>query len=425
MTAATLRYGLAVACLCLATLAVLQVPWRFELRGDSLSIEPPESVPQIWLVSPEGVSTAAESDGGGLLLDADRSRGVPYVAAVVRRAKPFSHLRIALDLKIEGLRPGRQDWQEVGLILTSFSEGFRTIGYWPKRVLGLDRDQDWGERSRVFPLHDGTRAIRVLAYNAAASGRLWLRRIELVPLYERDLFVGLRYLVIALWAAFFGFCAWSLLRLEGRKAPRAGLILLFALATAAIVMPQPHYGRIVFFIEGVADTLFERPEPPPGIEAEAPEDEEQPAEPEPTPDAGAEPEAEPGTDEAPGEAAEAGGEAPAQAQDRTRKGRELHFLGRLGQGDGPLDWIGFKELAHFSMFLLLALVSLLTFRRRQMTPIFAFLLCYAVASEFLQLFVATRSTNPADFLVNALGISVGGLIFLALRRALPSGPGIH
>ncbi len=435
MISTLLRHGLAVALLCLATFAVLELPWRFETRDDSLTITPPDKVPSIWVVSPQGVSEAPAAEGGGLLLDAGDSRGVPYVMTLLRRSKPFSHVRVEADLRIETLRPGDDHWQRVGVLIFSIGDRMRTIGYWPKRVMLLDEDQPWGRESRVFPLHEATEAIRLMVYNAGRAGRLGLREITLVPLYERPLFLGLRTLVVGLWLAFFAYGAWRLIRLDGRKLPKAALVLLFALATAAIVMPQPYYGRIVHLVESTYAALTDPAEPPPQFES-APAEEERARAPEPEARSEGDETSEPtARDDSAGGQAES--RRSSEAQREPRRGQEVRYLGRRG-GDGFFEGLRFKQVAHFSMFLLLAFVSLLTFRRHAVAPILAFVLFYSVSSEFLQLFLATRSTSLSDFYVNALGIGVGGLVFLAVRRLLPgsalpskagrdsgAGPGVH
>ena len=421
MISTLLRHGLAVALLCLATFAVHELSWRFETRDDSLTIAPPDKVPQIWMVSPQGVSEATAAEGGGLLLDASGSRGVPYVLTMLRRSKPFSHVRVEADVRIEKLRPGDDKWQRVGVLIFSYGDRMRSIGYWPKQVLLLDEDQPWSRQSRVFPLHEATEAIRLMVYNAGHAGRLGLREITLVPLYERPLFLGLRYLVIGLWLACFAYGAWRLIRLEGRKAPKAALVLMFALATAAIVMPQPHYGRIVYLVESTYAALTEPDALPQQFDRVATEeDQEQETEPEPQAESQAEAEATAREEERSDRQAEA--EQESEAQDGPRRGREVRFLGRR-DGDGLLDGLSFKEVAHFSIFVVLAFAALLTFRRQAVMPILTFTLFYAVCSEFLQLFLATRSTSLSDFVVNALGVAVGALLFLAIRRRLPAPPG--
>lgn len=425
-----LRYGLIVACLCLATLAVLEGSWRFEIRDDNLTIEPPERVPSTWTVSPEGVSTAPAGEDSGLILDADAARGVPYVTAVLRRSGSFGHLRITADLKIEGLRIGHDQWKRVGLIIISLGESLRTIGYWPKRVFTLDEDQDWRGESQVFPLHESTEGFRLILYNAALDGRVWLRRIELVPLYERELFVGLRYLLGVLWAALFGLCAWALLGLDGRKAPKAALVLLFGVATAAIIMPQPHYGRIVHLVEGIAtDLTTQEMWSPTQDDERGAQEQGSPDEPEPEPEPELEPEPEAEADPEP-EPSSPGGQPGVQAEDQTatqaepapRRGAELRIGSNRREDSWLFEWLSFKEIAHFSMFLLLALLSLWIFRRGHRLAVLVFLLLYAVSTEFLQLFIATRSTSILDLLVNTLGIATGALAHLIWQLALRTAP---
>ena len=412
------RYTLIVAGLCLATLAVLEAPWRFESLGRSLTIAPPDQIPKPWIVSRKGVSEAAPGEGGGLVLDADASRSVPYVATTLRRSSAFSHLRVLADMRVEDLRPGRRNQREGALIIVSFGEKYRPIRYWPQRVLRFDENQDWRSHSAVFPLHEDARALQLIVYNAAQSGRLGLRRIELVPLSERPFFVGLRILTAGLWAVFFGFCAWSLLRVEAHKVLKAALVLLFGLATAAIVMPQPHYGKIVHEVEDLADDLASLAAWPLTGGRDQAESE-------------TKPESDPKTEP---EAAQAQSRSPAESAAPADSGRESRAGGLRvvsGQERALFEWLSFKEAAHFSMFLVLAGATLLTFRQQRRLPVLLFLALFAISSEILQLFVATRSTSMADLLVNAVGLATGTLAALALlavtgrRQRSGAGPDLH
>ena len=422
MRSAVVRYALMVAGLCLVSLAVLEAPWRFEVLARGLTIAPPDQIPKSWIVSRKGVSEAAPEEGGGLVLDAGASRSVPYVATTLRRSSSFSHLRVRADMRAVDLRPGRRHDLEGALIIVSFGEKYRAIRYWPQRVLRFDEDQDWRSHSAVFPLHENTKALQLIVYNAARSGQLGLRRIELVPLSERPLFIGLRALMAALWAAFFVFCAWSLMRVEGHRLPKAALVLLFGVATAAIIMPQPYYSEIVHEVEDLAEDLASAAAWPLTIGR----DRSAPA-PEPTPES--EPKAEPESDpkseaaqEQPDGAAQS--EKPADSGRGSRAGGGLRFVG--GQERRLFEWLSFKEAAHFSMFLVLAGAALLTFRQQRKLPVLAFLTLFAIASEFLQLFVATRSSSMTDLLVNAAGLVSGALAALALLTVLarlPARPG--
>ena len=400
-----LLHGLLVACLCLATLAVAEAPWRFETAGDVVTIEPPVSVPEDWLVSGD-VSPLPTEAGGGIALSFETRRAIPYVSAVVYRDTPFSHLRIRSDLKAENLHPGREGWQKAQLMVLSYNQRLRSIGYWPRKMLTLKGDGDWRSHDLVFPLHEQTRALRIVLYNGASQGRLLVRQIAYEPLQEKPIFGPLRIAVFALWGLYFAYAAWTLIRTEGHRVTKAALIGLFAIATLAIVMPQPYYGKIVMTLEQLAQDFPNFGGPPALVDktpgSQSPRAESQGHD---EPDHG---ETAP-RDEGPEE----------QAQPEAEPGPTVRTAPSAAPEERLLDQIGFKEIGHFSMFFLLTLASLAIFRRQPMALILAFMLLYALSTEFLQFFLATRSTSLWDLGINSIGLAAGSLVFLALRQAWP------
>ena len=71
---------------------------------------------------------------------------------------------------------------------------------------------------------------------------------------------------------------------------------------------------------------------------------------------------------------------------------------------------------HFSLFL--ALTLLVDMCRWAIPPrwVFALLVVYATATEFLQALVPPRTVDPVDLLENLLGVAVGTAIYWVIQR---------
>ncbi len=80
-----------------------------------------------------------------------------------------------------------------------------------------------------------------------------------------------------------------------------------------------------------------------------------------------------------------------------------------------------RKAAHFTLYFILAVLSMLNLRRRDgfertfaaFAAVWGFCIFYAATDEFHQLFVAGRSGEPTDVLIDSSG-ALTGLLFYAL-----------
>jgi VanZ family protein len=95
----------------------------------------------------------------------------------------------------------------------------------------------------------------------------------------------------------------------------------------------------------------------------------------------------------------------------------LSSISGLGTGLGVWDTI-LRKAAHMTEYAILALLLLRALGRD--VPAFLLGLAYAASDELHQHFVRSRHGSPVDVVIDALGLTLGLLVFHATRSWTPS-----
>lgn len=383
---AKVRVG-AVLALSLATLGLYRCDARYEAAGEPI-------LPNLgfeqgfrhWQGSPAGVGLAG---GGAEPLAAVLRVGGPARLPLLTRSLPdpgrFSHVRVAAEIRLEGVRAGPEAWQRGGIILRSLDRRGIRLRHWPERVAAFAGTADWRPYAAVVPVNPDAAAMRLFLYNAGLAGEVRVRRLTLTAASETTWFRVARALLIAAWLVAGLWAAVLLLAPPGnawrRLAAGVGAVIL-----AATLAPQPDLSDALGAAEdGLNRWLAAFPAGPPEASGGA-------------------------TAGARGEASRAGaGEtAPPPAVPAVR------FRVR------PLPGLGPEETAHLAAYTVLALLLFVGAPGVRRRDLVLYLLVAAVAGEVVQSFVVTRSVQWLDGTMNAAGVGVA-LGLDAARRALASG----
>jgi len=401
------RRILAIALLCAATLALFAAPARFETTETGIlsNLDFAQGFAG-WRYTPGAVLADPATGVASVLAAPDRPAAV--LLRILDRPHRFSHIRVALDARVENLVAGSEPWQVAGARLRGARAGHWLDPYWPSEVARLEGTTPWRRFEAVFPVQPEAESLRLLLYNAGVSGVLSVRDIAIDALAERPLARVARWLLVALWIAGAAWAAGPAIA-RGRKRP-AGLATLAtgALILGFVLTPQPELANTVAALSSDIDRAIAW-----AGESAAP------ASPETDRQStmATRKNRDRGTDQARAAdqaAPRANNALPAPAP-RAAQGPVRTSVGQLAKttvlGLGPQD------VGHFLAFATLAFLAFRAFPEIARRHLLVYLVTGALASEVAQSFLVTRTTQLSDAALNMGGIVVGGLAFIAWQRA--------
>jgi hypothetical protein len=336
-----------------------------------------------WRTSGEGVKPALEEGRPVVRLSAAADRPIPVLARILSLPGRLDALRPSLEVMATDLVPAAEKSRGGRVQVWTFDGTGRFLWYWPKDVISLSGDQDWRTVGATIPLAEEVAAAYLVIYNAADSGDIAVRGIRVAGLEERAAFRIARILLLAAWIAAAAWGAAALLRAAPGGRLRYALLAAALATLAGILTPQPHFKILVAPIESAANALLAAETPhvaPPGTTGHPTVGQ---AAPDPTP----------------------------------------YGPGGPPTGlDGAARAIGLKTAGHFAAFAMLTILAVLAFPGAAPVRTAAYLVLLAAASESLQRFLITRSSQGLDLAADVAGIILAtGAVFL-LRRLLRSRP---
>jgi len=380
------RRILAIALLCVATLALFATPARFETTATGI-------LPNLDFA--QGLAGWRHSPGAALV---DPATGVAAIVAapgrppavllrILARPHRFGYIRVALDARVENVVAGTEPWRVAGARLRGARANRWLDPYWPSEVTRLEGTTPWRRFEAVFPVQPEAETLRLLLYNAGVSGVLLVRDLAVDALAERPLARIARWLLAFLWIMGAAWAAGPAI-MRARERP-AGLATLAtgALILGLVLTPQPELADTVAALSTDVDRAIAWAGESPTPTAAGP-DREAAARTKsvmPTP-------------------------APRLAQGPVRTG-----VGRLAKT--TIAGLGPQDIGHFLAFATLAFLAFRAFPEIARRHLLVYLATGALASEVAQSFLVTRTTQLSDAALNTGGIAVGGLAFIAWRWA--------
>ena len=311
------------------------------------------------------------------------------------------YLGLSVETRADGLAGGALPWQQGRILVWSFDDDHRHLRFWPAEAAAITGSQDWTAQGLVIPIDGRVKAVRVIAYNASPSGELCLRDLQLTGLRETQAFTVLRFALWPAWICALLWISYSAARTPGSRALKAGVYLTAAVTLVMILLPQPHYARLV---EPAGEAL--------GAWLAASEF------------------AQPGQS-----VAQSSGvgrpdpEAPARI-DEERHQHQARPMGPAQKSEEPAlgtgllrilsDWFSLEEAVHAAAFALLAVLACLAFPGVSLVVLGSSLCLAVVGSEAMQLMLITRSGEAADLIADLAGAAVGLVAAALLRLGLGS-----
>ncbi len=374
-----------VTVLCFVSYWTIETPWRFEVVApDLVHLQDLSSGKSGWGQSRAGVSIETEPNGEVVCLKGNGDDEFASFTKKMRLASDVDHVRISSDVRFEGIVPGPERWQQGNLLFWSFDIEGNHLWYWPQKIVAGSDDNDWQDYELRVPIIDTVKFARLVAFNAGRSGTMCVRELQVEGLHEKSVFAFLRYGLALAWCLVGIFAVFAIVQTRGSHLLKVAFCTTAFAVLAGIITPQPYYAVIANPIETVLYLLISKNDDTATLkqQAEAIARIESPS--------GAGERTAPGDPSAPG------------LEDMIDKPAEIR---------GAEDWIerffSFKGLAHGGGFWLLAFLACITFRETPLGALTVFLIVAVVSSEAMQLFLATRSSEWLDLMIDATGVFLG------------------
>ncbi len=380
--------------LCAATYLIIERPWRY-------SVVEPDVFQDQNLV--DGLAHWKKSTSGlrinetqkYLCLGPGTPANIPFLLRSIPLSPKFDFVRISAGSKAVRLAPGNKPWQQGHILVRSFNGEGTWLWYWPSKLAVLAGNSPWADHRLTVPVHNTIRDMWLVVYNGGQSGEICLRSLHVEGLRERSIFGFMRYGLFIAWGGLLLWAGRAVLKARGSPFFKA-IFLGVGLATLVmVVLPQPHYSRLVNpFEESLSSVVV-------SSEAKSPYQA----------DAGGPPTTRGLPDS----------EVPSRFE--KERGFEIRVLGWI------LERVSLEDVLHAASFLLLAFFACLAYRHLSLPVLLLLLWAGAAASESLQFLLVTRSSEWRDLLADGIGVLIGvsaaaliRLSFGSREREPESGP---
>lgn len=386
-----------VIVVCVASVATLALPWRFEAIPSGNANLAGEG--GHWIVAAIFGRGVQVHELGGvpiMRIEANPSKTGHLASYVLPPLPRADGIRVRIEARADGIVHGQERWQYADIALWSFDRSGKSLWYWPKRIHTIDGSHDWTWFDAEIPIAGEVDRMVLVVRNAATDGAVSLRGLSVDPVQWRAGFAWARYVLIATWALLIGYLAACLVRWRGIAVGKAMLFGAGIVALAGIVTPQPYFSQATKPLEDLLHSLDHQ------VSSDIARPRGPEAAPAPTrPDQRIDQQSRSPAAEAPRFLLDAPPRMPSDLTDRSA--------------------ISFKQLGHFLCFLALSFAAWLAFPHTPIRVLLAYLVLTLLASEVLQLFVITRSSSWDDIGVDILGVLSGlvtaGLVRLVLLRS--------
>ncbi len=334
-----------------------------------------------WTGSKGGIHLIAASPTVLVLNNGNRHQTL--MTQRLNKPQRFENIRVAVDIKLDGVEAGPAWWQMAGVIVLSHDRSGKRMTYWPSEVAFLSGTHPWRRYEAVIPTSASMANMRLVILHGGSSGEIKIRNLEVDAADERMWFSIAETSLLVLWL---GVGIWVLapVIIQRWRAPLVyAALMTFAGLLAVSVMPQP---LLSTSSQPAMRTLAEITAP----------------------------------------FTKAGKQSEEAAQNRKKAGSPKVTPPEKGQnasGDtGQAAPVSLKlkgdrrqYSAHFFSHILLGMLIGLAFKEAAWWHLAIYLSLAAATNELLQVFVITRSAGIADGLANVAGAASGLLIVMVWR----------
>lgn len=378
---------LAVVLLSAASLAIFHIDGRYTIaqRGILPNLDFSQSG-RYWIGSKDGVRLT-RTESRTLILE-NEGRRQTLITQTLEAPQRYDNIRVAMDIRLDGVRPGDAWWQKAGVLLESRDRARQRMTYWPSEIALLSGTVPWTHYDRVIPTAAQMSFMQLFILHGGESGLMQIRNLRVDAVTEAAWFGIAEKILFVLW---FAVGVWALFPLIAQRyrSPLAYLTLLtFVTMVSVSLTPQPLLSQsatpVARTIETVAAPVLQDRDRKKPAETEAKAKGKKP----------------PGKKEA----------KPEPEKDATEEAGTAEAAPPVALASDPMQYA-----AHFSSHVVLGILVGLLFREAAWWRVAGYLLLAASTTELLQVFVITRSAGLDDGLANAAGALVGVLTVVGLR----------
>jgi hypothetical protein len=304
------------------------------------------------------------TDGPVLVLRTDEGTGPAIMVGLLSDPQRFSHVRVAIEAKLENVLPGPQPWQLGWVMLRSYDAKGNALWYWPHDVLRLAGTTEWRKYSAVVPVMPKIATMHLILYLGAISGEMRIRGLTITAVTETLFFKITRTVLMFMWGIASAWIVIPLLHHSGRSFVGClALMVALALVVGALT-PQPHLSNATSTAAAQIKQLL--------------------------------------SNSGKKDAAERTAREPVSRQ------RDASRFGATKFGTAQAErTVLADDLAHFAVFAVLTFLCSLVLPQMPGIQLGLYLLIAAFALESLQEFSITRTAQLTDLAMNGAGIALG------------------
>lgn len=328
---------------------------RYIVVGPELIQNPDFSQGNGWKQSSPSISLTPENQGMALLT-AHSQTEAPSLSQTLPVPGQSNLLRLSCDIKTKNIIAGNKYWKSARVVMLQRNSRGEPMYSLPHILASQQTDSDWQHFEKAFIINPTTAEVLIAAELVQSSGSMWIKSLSLRPIAVKASFKEYRLAILLVWLAALIWIGRPII-LSWLSHTRGRIALV--LATGILIG--------VLLPENLKE-LLSGPLP-----------------------------------------AHPGAVFTLIIPNQFNNTDFFRFTPLLPS-------IDIYKIGHFSMFMLLAvtLFGAKTYRD-QRTQLIGYLILFALSTEVLQLFMAGRTAQLGDVIVDSLGIMLGVFI-TTLRR---------
>lgn len=328
--------------------------------------------------------TAGYKNSAGLVLETDSSHH-STLRKVISETDNIPAFKVSVRAKAENVQGGEQRYHLPRVVFFYRNSSGKAMYHHSHTVFSLKKDADWRQYSAIFPQPEDVLDGRLYLQNLGSEGTLHLDDLYVFPVTHRPSAPFFQVLFILLWIAAFSIC---LIAFEPWKSlPGTGSLLCALAIIVGVLLPgklldDTIIRSVCILKQTVQRTRLPAPQAPTVIKTEK-----TPTQP---------------------------SVKPAKKMPTPKK--------PTPKTESPTDIIvrNTHAYGHFSLFLMLAMLSILTWAPstkpiRLMGPVLAGLALFAASTEVLQFITPDRKAGLSDLITDCYGILLAIVLMILVR----------
>jgi len=186
-----------------------------------------------------GTGITLHSKNGALAkLEATTPIQSPSLSQVIRAFYGYQLLRLSCDIKTQNIIGGDKDWETARVVLISHNKEGEAMYDLPHVLANQRGNSDWRHYEKVFEIAPDTSGVTVAAQIVESTGSLWVKSFSLRPVALKIAFNQYRQTLLLVWLATLFWVAAPFVK-SGLKSLKHGIVLILATGIiVGVLMPE-------------------------------------------------------------------------------------------------------------------------------------------------------------------------------------------